>query len=274
MRRLLVLAGVLLSLAGAATAQDRTQTLADIRAELTKLATDIGALKSELNASGNQGGEIAGSVLDRVAALEAEITRLTARTEELDIRINRVVADGTTRIGDLNFRLTELEGGDITKLGQAPPLGGETGAQGGGAPLIIPPSTESGAELAIGEQADFDAAKAKLDAGDFEGAAEGFLVFTQTYPGSPIAADALLSRGDALYATGQTKEAARAYLDAFSAKQDGPKAPRALLKLGLTLDLIGQRPDACLMLREVGIRFPAAPEVTEAQTAMAKLACQ
>ena len=40
--------------------------------------------------------------------------RLTSKSEELENRINRIVSDGTTRIGDLEFRLVELEGGDVS----------------------------------------------------------------------------------------------------------------------------------------------------------------
>ena len=269
--RVLWIVALVLSFATSATAQDRTQTLADIRAELTKLAADMLALKAELASTGNQGGTISGSVLDRVSAMETEVARLTARTEELDIRINRVVADGTNRIGDLQFRLVELEGGDPMKIPTTPPLGGEGETNGTLPPIVVPPA--GGAELAVGEQADYDAAKVKLEAGDLQGGADALLAFSQTYPGSPLGPDASMLRAETLTKLGQSKEAARAYLEAFTANPTGARAPSALLNLGLALDAIGQRPDACLMLREVGTRFPAAPEVSQAQGAMATMAC-
>jgi tol-pal system protein YbgF len=271
--RLLLLVSFVLSFAGVATAQDRTQSLADIRAELTRLAGDIAALRTELASTGNQGGTVPGTVLDRVGAMEAEMARLTARTEELDIKINRVIADGTNRIGDLEFRLVELEGGDISKLPTIMPLGGEAVPGGGPAPVLPTEVPAGGAELAVGEKTDFENAKAKYDAGDFQGAADALASFNQNYPGSPLGPDAMLMRGDALGQLSQPKEAALAYLDAFTVNEAGPKAPTALLKLGKALDQIGQRPDACLMLREVIARFPTAPEATEAQGAIATMAC-
>ena len=57
--------------------------------------------------------------------MESELQRLTSKTEELENRVNRIVADGTRRIGDLEFRLVELEGGDVGALGQTSTLGGE-----------------------------------------------------------------------------------------------------------------------------------------------------
>jgi hypothetical protein len=48
-------------------------------------------------------------MLQRMDALEAEIRRLAALTEDLQIRVDSVVRDGTNRVGDLEFRLCELE---------------------------------------------------------------------------------------------------------------------------------------------------------------------
>ncbi|MCQ8811847.1 hypothetical protein NQU36_28345, partial [Escherichia coli] len=72
---------------------------------------------------------VGATTLERVDAIEAELTRLTARTEELQGRVERVVADGTNRLGDLEFRVCELEPGcDIGEIGDTLPIGGEAGA--------------------------------------------------------------------------------------------------------------------------------------------------
>ena len=92
--------------------QEREQTLADIRQELTVLHVEVQRLNRELSTTGAPSASLAGtSVLDRVTAIEAELQRLTSKTEELQYRVQRIVEDGTNRIGDLEFRLVELEGG-------------------------------------------------------------------------------------------------------------------------------------------------------------------
>jgi hypothetical protein len=64
-------------------------------------------------------------MLQRMDALEAEIRRLASLTEDLQIRVDSVVRDGTNRVGDLEFRLCELEADcDIASLGETPNLGG------------------------------------------------------------------------------------------------------------------------------------------------------
>lgn len=95
----------------AALAQVSPQTLADVRAELDQLAADFNALKSELVASGNTASIGGGDALQRMDAIEAELAQLTARTEQVELKLNRVVADGTNRIGDIEYRLCEATAG-------------------------------------------------------------------------------------------------------------------------------------------------------------------
>ncbi|MDG1066799.1 MAG: tol-pal system protein YbgF [Sulfitobacter sp.] len=242
------------------------QTLADVRQELTMLFVEVQKLRRELSTTGGAGVSTAGaSVLDRVNTMESELQRLTSKTEELENRINRIVADGTTRIGDLEFRLVELEGGDVSNLGQTTTLGGaeQTSVAAG----LTAPSTPTGqASLAVGEEADFKRAQEALASGDFRTAADLFATFNQTYPGGPLAAEAELRRGDALSQLGDIREAARAFLASFSGAPEGPMAPQALFELGRALGKLGQTQEACVTLAEVGVRFPtdaAAAQATE-----------
>ena len=260
-----------------AVAQDsRAQTLADLRAELALMSTDVNALRQELVATGaSQPGIGGGSALERMDAIEAALTQLTGKTEALEFRINKVVSDGTNRIGDIDFRLTELEGGDPSKLPQTPTLGGDTGAPAAPAPAITDPAA-AGAdapELAVSEQADFDRAKGVLGQGDFRTAADLFATFTQTYSGGPLSGEAQFLRGEALSQLGDTANAARAYLESFSGTPNGPRAPEALLKLGQSLGTLGQTPEACVTLNEVGTRFPGSAPAAQALTSMQGLGC-
>lgn len=255
--------------AGAAFAQDRT--LADIRSELSVLYRDVVVLRGELTMTGQAGAGVMGATpLDRLNSIEAELQRLTSQTEELEFRITRITRDGTNRIGDLEFRLCELEQGcDISQLGDTPSLGGVDAA-----PVAPQIETITGApSLAIGERADFERAQEALASGDFRSAADLLATFAETYPGSPVAADANYLRGQAFEQLGELTNAARAYLAAFSGAPEGPVAPRALTKLGKSLAALGQQQDACATLREVSTRFPSAPEAADAQGAMAGIGC-
>lgn len=260
-----------LSVAGPALAQD--QTLADIRQQLSILYIDVQRLRTELSTTGAVIETVGGvTALDRLNAIEAELQRLTSKTEELEFRINQITVDGTNRIGDLEFRLCELEAGcDISALGDTPMLGGIDSAV--SLPTANDPVSNAPA-LAVGEQADFDQAKAQMVAGDFRGATEGFAAFVLNYPGSPLSAQASYLRGEAFESLGEMTNAARAYLDSFSGDPQGDTAPEALYKLGFSLGAIGQTQEACITLAEVGNRFPGHPAVAEAQSAQRDLGCQ
>jgi tol-pal system protein YbgF len=279
--RLIRLALVLALLPLPALAQDRAQTLADIRAELGQLAAEFNALKAELVASGAAAsGAAGGDALTRMDTIEAELSRLTARTEEVELQLNRVVADGTNRIGDIEYRLCEVtEGCDPTTLGATSTLGGDV--DGAVAPLVTDGGAATnaaagagGAELAVAEQADFDRAKGVLASGDFRGAADLFATYAQSYPGGPLIPEAHFLRGEALTSLGEMSDAARAYLDAFTAAPSGPFAPDSLLKLGEALGALGQTQEACVTLGEVGIRYPGSMAATQAAVAIQGLGCQ
>ena len=159
-------------------------------------------------------------------------------------------------------------------------LGGDVAAvapaQSPDAVVIEDPSTPlaGGAELAIGEQADFDRAREVLGQGDFRAAADLFATFTQSYPGSPLSQEAQFSQGEALSQLGETSNAARAYLEAFSGNPDGPFAAQSLLRLGESLGALGQTPEACVTLAEVGTRYPGSMAATQASVAMLGFQCQ
>ncbi len=252
-------------------AQDQ-ETLADIRQELTVLNVEIQRLKREMSTTGSPTTGLTGNtVLDRVVAIESQLQKLTSKTEQLDYRIQKIVTDGTNRIGDLEFRLVELEGGDISQLGETSTLGGEDDVQ--AAAPQSPPQTAPKSELAVGERADFDVAERALNDGSFADAAEKFALFNETYPGSPLAVQAALLRGKALDEMGETREAARSYLAAFSGDSSGASAPSALFELGAALGRLEQQEQACITLEEVSVRFPASPIVANAEAEKAKLGC-
>jgi tol-pal system protein YbgF len=258
-----------------ALAQDQ-QTLADIRQELTVLNVEIQRLKREFSTTGAPQAQTSGStVLERVDAIESELQRLTRLTEQLNQRVDGIVKDGTNRIGDLQFRLCELESEcDIASLPDTPTLGGDLAT-----PLVATPDPApaepgtGGTELAVGEQADFDAATKALQAQDYVRAAELYTAFDTNYPGSPLAAQAQLNRGRALDGLGDTREAARAYLASFTNDSAGATAPDALYQLGAALGRLGQNSQACLTLGEVGTRFPGADAVSAAHSEMTALGC-
>lgn len=295
MRGLVLAAAMTLALAAPAFAQDK-QTLADIRKDIDKLSQQLQDLRGQLMSSGGSSIQAAGgaSALQRMNTMESQLSQLTSATEAMQNRINKVVADGSNQLGDLQFRVCELEKGcDPAKLPEDP-LGGKAGSAGASsrAALTAPapskltgPMTGSGAaasaaagsaknDMTVNEQAEFDRAKGVLGQGDFQGAADLFAAYAKAYPGGPLTPDAQYMRGQALSQGGDTAGAARAWLDAFSASPTGPRAADNLLALGKALGALGQVSDACTTLSQVSARFPGSQAAGQVGAARASLNCK
>lgn len=260
--------------AGGSSAQ-QSETLADIRQDMVVLSVELRRLKQELNTTGSSAVEVSGDKLDRINAIEGQLQRITAKTEELEFRISRVVKDGSNRLGDLEFRLCEVEPGcDISTLGKTVPLGGDAVTL--PAPAIEEPTDGlifGSGQLAVSEEADFlDAQKALVD-DEFAAAAQLFAVFRETYPLGPLEGAALVGEGRALDGLGDTREAARRYLKAYSSFPEDRSAPEALWRLGVSLGALGSQPEACVTLAEVSGRYPASDFITNAEQSRADLGC-
>lgn len=228
-----------------ASSQTQAQTLEDVRMDITQLSELMQELRSELLITGNSGvsQDSVGTILQRLNSLEADLSAALGLVETLEFRVVQIADDATRRIGDLEFRLTELEGGDTGSLSTPPPLGGESTIG------------NEGQELASDEQRSFDSGVTMYDAGEFQAAAEQFATFTTTYPGGPLTSEAQYRRGLALAGLQDWGGAARSYLDSFSGAPDGPFAPVSLYELAASLGALGQTDQACLTLDEIGIRY-------------------
>ncbi len=268
-----------LSLPQASVAQN-AQTLADIRQQLTVLYVELQKLKREMSTTGAPSAlNTGGTTLDRIDAIEEQLQRLTGRTEQLENHVQRVVEDGTNRVGDLEFRLVELEGGDLSTLGETTTLGGDpVPSQSDGSVTTVPTVPANNTELAIGENADYQRAQAALENGDYVSAQTQFAAFLDTYPGSPLAPQAHLGRGLALDGQGPLSHEdraiiARAFLESYSSDMHSPVADQALFNLGRSLGALGKTNEACVTLGEVHARHPGSDMVTLAQSEMRNLGC-
>lgn len=245
LRILLVAVAVSMLGFGAAQAQSQAETLEDVRQEISQLSEVMQNLRSELLATGNSGvsQDSVGTILQRLNILEGELSAALGRVETLQFRIIQIADDGARRIGDLEFRITELEGGDTSVLGDPVPLGGAT-------------NTTEGSELASNEQRSFNEAVSQFNDANYDVAVALFDAFISTYPGGPLTSEAQFQKGHALAGLQDWQNAARSYLDAFSGAPDGPLAADALFELSVSLGTMGQAEQACLTLDQIVQRYP------------------
>lgn len=267
--------------AGPVAAQGWTgsgETLDDLRYRLGIVDAELADIRARLQAAGAgraaAGGAPAagGDALVRLDRLEVEIRRLTGEIEQLGFQQRQIAEDATRRFGDIEFRLTELEGGDVGALRPPEPLGGLRGGTGGGfgggtgggtGRTAAPASSGAGPAPALpqapaGERGDLALAVADIQQGRFDQGEERLARFIAENPQSPRAADANFWLGRSHFVRGAFAEAARRHLAGYNVDRQGPMAPRNLLQLGVTLGRLGQVSEACLTLREVRAQFPEA----------------
>ncbi len=233
--------GVILAVALAGPVQAQEMTLADIRGDISVLSQQLEALRAELSATGstNLSARDAASALVRIDEVNADLRAALGRVEALEIKVRQVIEDGTRRIGDMEFRLTELEGGDASLNAPTTPLGG----------------AESQNEVISPERQAFNAAKKALNEGDGAAAASLLAAFLGNFPDGPLTSEARFMQGKALAMQGDHQNAARSYLSGFSGAPDGAFAPRSLYGLSVSLFQLGQGEQACLTLAEIQIRY-------------------
>ena len=233
--------GVVLALALFGPVQAQELTLEDVRGDLAVLSLQLEALRSELSATGNTNlsSRDAASALVRIDEVSADLRAALGRVEALEIKVQQVIDDGTRRVGDIEFRLTEIEGGDTSLISSSIPLGG----------------TEAQTEVISSERQSFNAAKKALEEGDGASASSQLAAFLASFPDGPLTSEARFLQGEALAMQGDYQNAARSYLSGFSGAPDGKFAPLSLFGLSVSLFELGQADQACLTLAEIQIRY-------------------
>ena len=95
----------------------------------------------------------------------------------------------------------------------------------------------------------------------FGTAEAGFRTFLTKYPDHALAGDALYWLGETYFAQGDYKQAAQNFLQGYRTYPSSKKAPDSLLKLGMSLAKLGQKPKACGAYAEVTRKYATAAAV-------------
>lgn len=158
------------------------------------------------------------SLLDlsqRIEASQNEVRTLRGQLEELQHAVNRSQDQQRELYGDLDRRLTSMEGGAAAGAAAA----SATNASG----LPIPQGDD---------RANYQAAFDLLKDGKYTEAAAAFKQFLTTFPNSGLADNAQYWLGEAHYVTKQYPEALRDFRTVVEKYPDSRKLPDALLKIG------------------------------------------
>jgi tol-pal system protein YbgF len=121
--------------------------------------------------------------------------------------------------------------------------------------IETPPRTTS-----LSPQAQYDSAMELLRAGDYAGAENGLQLFLELNPDHPLASNAAYWLAETYYVRKNYAAAAAAFARNYRTYgDDATKAPDNLLKLGMSLQGLGEIDKACLSYTELVKEFPNAP---------------
>jgi tol-pal system protein YbgF len=124
--------------------------------------------------------------------------------------------------------------------------------------------TSKGGAAALGTDY-FDAAQRDLTMGNYDLAEVGFLQFLENYPSSDLADDARYGLAETFYARKRYKEAIDNYQQLLAKDPKSPKAPSAMLKIGLCERELGDYREARKEWQSLITKYPFADEAKAAQ---------
>jgi tol-pal system protein YbgF len=195
-------------------------------------------------------------VEDRFNQLQQSITMLTGQIEQLQNRNQQLQQQLEKMQADYEYRLDQMEKGK-----------GGGGPRPGGAPAagLAPPSMAAAppSAAAAGGNADqmYNEAMKKLQDGDNAGAERTFKAFLQSHPKHPLAGNAQYWLGESYYARRDYQNAMTSFAEGYKNYKASPKGPDNLLKLGITLAVLGRKSDACTVFAKFSQDYPRATDL-------------
>ena len=195
---------------------------------------------------------------DRLNQLQQAITMLTGQLEQQQYRNQQLQQQMEKMQADYEYRLEQMEKGGGGRPGGAPPPRPNT--QAAAPPPLAPPSAAAPAAAAGADQLYNDAFK-KLQDGDYAGAERGFKAFLQSNPKHTLAGNAQYWLGETYYARRDYQNAMTAFAEGYKVYKGSPKGPDNLLKLGVTLAVLGRKPDACAVFAKFSQDYPRATDL-------------
>ncbi len=196
------------------------------------------------------GGNIRFADLEaRIAQIETQLRQLTGRIEESNYQAGQLKQQMAVMARDYEFRLAELEKG-----------GGPTGQH----PVVTPetaPATVAADILPAGtEKQQYSYAQKLVTKGEYAKAEVALGEFLKRYPKANLAGNAQYWLGQTYYVRKMYTRATRAFLEGYNNYPKSQKAPAFLLKIGMSLNAMGEKGDACDAYRELASRFPDSME--------------
>ena len=258
------------------------------------LAERVARMEQQLQ--GQQGGATL-EQLNRISELQTEVRELRGLVEQQQFEIENLKKRGRDQYVDLDSRVSRMGGNSgaasaaaesgsppyATEPQQgfqdvprpvdpsAPPIETRPAPRNERPPseaIDLAPPVAAGGVAGAGEKAEYDAARAQLDAGQYASASRSFAEFVRKHPNGELTANALYWLGESYYVTQNFQIALDTFRDLVGRFPDSNKVADGMLKIGYCHFELQQFDDAEVALNEVISRFP---DTTVARLAQGRL---
>lgn len=196
-----------------------------------------------------------------------------------------LAAPGPKVLGAVDNGAAQPDDGGFQGKVLVPPSQQEPGddvfVQQGTAPVQPPPAANGSAieTVALAPEASgespeslYERSNESLLRRQFGDAEAGFSNFLQKYPDHSLAGSAQYWLGETFYAQGDFKRAASSFLQGYKKYPKSRRAPDSLLKLGISLNRLGQGEQACAAYAAVSAEYPKAVDARKRAQAESKRA--
>jgi len=211
---------------------------------VTALALGVGAANAQSRVQPLSQEELSyrQSMELRISDLDRQMRAMTGQIERLEFELRQQAE----RITSLEAEVEGVRSGAAMGAGDASDPAGAPDAANDNQPGAPDQGGAAGGALPSGEpQKEYDAAYGLLGQGKFAEGGAAFRAFLTRYPNHRLAGNARYWIGESLYARQQYQEAATTFLEAWQKEQRGIKAPDNLLKLGMSLQRLDKKDEAC-----------------------------
>lgn len=236
----------------------------EVAAELRRNAEDIRLLREQMDAI----GELLRRSQAEQAGLKEEVRAVPQQYQALAGRLEQIGLD-LARVSDL---LVGLRGGAAApaeakpaegKAPSEPPPGAPPAEKRAAAPVPLPNN--------VSPQDVYTMAYNDYLKGNFDLAVEGFRMYKEGFPSSPLADNALYWIGECHYSQRRFEEAVARFDELILAYPQGDKVPAAHLKKGMSFAELGRTAEALAVFRLLVAKFPVEEETRIAQQKIKEL---
>ena len=272
-----LLTGFLLSAAWPAAAVSDNA----LQRQIDALREDVQVMQRQIYR--NQGGEAGEDITVKVGNMDENLRDLIGRVDMVEHQIRTLEEKINLLNKDIDVRLKMIEGKPIESGGMSK----ETSAKKFDAPVakdapasIVGGSIKKGSDLPevktkTAEQIYQEGLDA-LNGGKNDEAAAKFNTVLTKFPEHKLAANAQYWLGESYYGKKDYAKAAVAFAKGYEKYKDGNKGADNILKLGMSMQMLGKTEEACTAFVNLPKEFPKAPDNLKNKAAQlaAELKCK